>query len=113
MLPKKSGPLGLRKKVMHTKAGVGMSHHRNPMMAGREAVETALKNGGIEKPDFVFMFATVGYDQQALLKAVREASGRAPLCGCSGEGTMIRGEVDESNFSLGGHGHPIGCAAFR
>ena len=85
---------------MYTKAGVGMSHHRNPMMAGREAIEMALKDGGIEKPDFVFMFATVGYNQQALLKSVRDASGGAPLCGCSGEGTMIRGEVDESNFSL-------------
>lgn len=85
---------------MFTKAGVGMSHHRNPVMAGREAVEMALKSGGIEKPDFVFMFATVGYNQQALLKSVRDASGEAPLSGCSGEGTMIRGEVDESNFSL-------------
>ena len=46
------------------------------------------------------MFATVGYHQQALLKAVREATGGAPLCGCSGEGTIIRGEVDESNFSV-------------
>jgi len=85
---------------MYTKAGVGMSHHRNPIMAGREAVETALKTGGIQKPDFVFMFASVGYNQQALVKAVREASGGAPLCGCSGEGTIIRGETDESNFSL-------------
>ena len=85
---------------MSTKAGVGMSHHRNPMMAGREAVEMALKNGGIEKPDFVFMFATVGYNQPALVKSVRGATGGAPLCGCSAEGTMIRGEVDESNFSL-------------
>ena len=76
---------------MYTKAGVGMSHHRNPMMAGREAVEMALKDGGIEKPDFIFMFATVGYNQQALLKSVREASDRAPLCRCSGEGTMMRG----------------------
>ena len=67
---------------MYTKAGVGMSHHRNPAMAGREAVETALKTGGIQKPDFVFMFASAGYNQQALLKAVREATGGAPLCGC-------------------------------
>ena len=87
-------------KIMVTKAGVGMSHHRNPVMAGREAVDAALKSGGIEEPDFVFMFATVGYNQRALVKAVREASGGAPLCGCSGEGTIMRGEVDESNFSL-------------
>ncbi len=85
---------------MGIKAGVGMSQHRNPVMAGREAVEAALKSGGIERPDFVFMFATVGYNQQALLKSVREASGGAPLCGCSGEGTLMRGAVDESNFSL-------------
>lgn len=85
---------------MDTKAGVGMSHHRNPLVAGREAVDAALKSGGMERADFVFMFATVGYNPQALLKAVREASGGAPLCGCSGEGTIIRGEIDESNFSL-------------
>jgi len=85
---------------MYTKAGVGMSRHRNPLVAGREAVDTALKSGGIEKADFVFMFASVGYNQQALVKAVREATGGASLCGCSGEGTIIRGETDESNFSL-------------
>ena len=78
---------------MSTEVGSGMSHHRNPMEAGREAVEAALKDGGIEKPDFVFMFATVGYNQQALLTAVREATGGAPLCGYSGEGTIIRGEI--------------------
>ena len=85
---------------MSTKVGVGMSHHRNPIVAGREAVETALKSGGVENPDFVFMFATVGYNQQALVKAVREASGGVPLCGCSAEGTISRGKVDESNFSV-------------
>jgi len=85
---------------MYTKAGVGMSHHRNPVMAGREAVETAMKTGDIQKPDFVFMFASVGYNQQALVKSVRESSGNAPLCGCSGEGTISRGEIDESNFSV-------------
>lgn len=85
---------------MGTKIGVGMSQHRNPIVAGREAVETALKSGGVENPDFVFMFATVGYNQQALVKAVREASGGVPLCGCSAEGTISRGKVDESNFSV-------------
>jgi len=85
---------------MATKAGVGMSHHRNPQMAGREAVEKALKNGGIDKPDFVLMFATVGYNQQALVKAVREAAGGAPLCGCSGEGVIAENQADESNFSV-------------
>jgi hypothetical protein len=48
---------------MTTKAAVGTSYHHNPNVAGREAAEQALRNAGLEKPDFVFMFATVGYDQ--------------------------------------------------
>ena len=85
---------------MATTAGVGMSRHHSPSIAGHEAAEQALKKAGLEKPDFVFMFATVGYDQRSLLQAVREATGGAPLCGCSGEGTISGDDADESNFSV-------------
>jgi hypothetical protein len=85
---------------MGTQAGVGISHHRNPRVAGREAAQAALATAGITQPDFVFMFGSVGYDQEALLAAVREATGRAPLAGCSGEGIIGQGECDESNFSV-------------
>jgi hypothetical protein len=70
---------------MGIKAGVGMSHHRNLRVAGQEAAEKALEAAGLKQPDFVFMFASVGYDQRALLDAVRKATGGAPLCGSSGE----------------------------
>ena len=86
---------------MTIQAGVGMSHHRNPKLAGQEAARQALAAAGVEKPDFVFTFATVGYDQTALVKAIREATGGAPLCGCSGEGVIAGGEADESNFAVG------------
>jgi hypothetical protein len=85
---------------MSTKAGVGTSHHHDPIVAGREAGEQALKEASIAKADFVFMFATVGYDQHSLLRAVREATGGAPLSGCSAEGTINGDEADESNFSV-------------
>jgi hypothetical protein len=85
---------------MTIKAGVGTSHHHNPNVAGREAAEQALQKAGVEKPDFVFMFATVGYDQHSLLRAVREATGGASLSGCSAEGTINGDEADESNFSV-------------
>src|ERR687890_2047191 len=85
---------------MTTNAGVGMSHHHNPNVAGHEAAEQALKNASISKPGFVFMFATVGYDQHSLLQAVREATGGAPLSGCSAEGTISGDDADESNFSV-------------
>ncbi len=85
---------------MSTKAGVGLSHHRNPEVAGREAAETALRKAGIHRPDFVFTFASVGYDQKVLLGAVRDATHRAPLCGSSGEGIIAGTEADESNFAV-------------
>src|SRR5215210_6129531 len=85
---------------MTTKAGVGTSHHHNPNVAGREAAGQALQKAGIVKPDFVFMFASIGYDQHSLLRAVRETTGSAPLTGCSAEGTIDGDDADESNFSV-------------
>src|SRR5919199_6404174 len=85
---------------MTIRAGVGMSHHHNPTVAGREAAEHALEKAGVSKPDFVFMFATVGYDQRSIFRAVREATGGAPLSGCSAEGTISGDAADESNFSV-------------
>jgi hypothetical protein len=83
-----------------TKAGVGMSRHHNPNVAGREAAEQALQKAGVGKPDFVFMFASIGYDQHSLVRAVRETTGGAPLSGCSAEGTIDGDDADESNFSV-------------
>jgi hypothetical protein len=85
---------------MTTKAGVGTSRHHNPIVAGRAAAEQALEKADVSKPDFVFMFATVGYDQHSLLRAVREATGGAPLSGCSAEGTIEGDNADETSFSV-------------
>src|ERR671915_1373215 len=85
---------------MATTAGVGMSRHHNPNVAGREAAQQALKKAGVDRPDFVFMFGSIGYDQPSLLRAVREITGGAPLAGCSAEGTIDGDEADESNFSV-------------
>jgi hypothetical protein len=85
---------------MSINAGVGMSQHHNPNVAGREAAEQALQKVGVSKPDFVFMFASIGYDQPSLVRAVRETTGGAPLAGCSAEGTINGDDADESNFSV-------------
>jgi hypothetical protein len=77
-----------------------MSRHHNPNLAGREAAEQALQKAGVSMPDFVVMFGSIGYNQRTLLQAVREATGEAPLTGCSVEGTIDGDEADESNFSV-------------
>src|SRR5918997_1963761 len=85
---------------MVTKAGVGMSRHPNPNVACGEAAEQALEKAGVARPDFVFMFASIGYDQPSLLRAVRETTAGAPLSGCSVEGVIGGEDADESNFSV-------------
>jgi hypothetical protein len=85
---------------MAIKAGIGMSRHHNPNAAGREAAEQALEKAGVDRPDFVFLFGSIGYDQHSLVRAVREITGGAPLTGCSAEGTINGDDADESNFSV-------------
>jgi FIST N domain len=46
------------------------------------------------------MFASIGYDQHSLLRAVRETTEGAPLTGCSAEGTINGDDADESGFSV-------------
>jgi hypothetical protein len=85
---------------METAAGVGYSVNRNPAEAGKEAALKALERARIVKPDFVFVFATVGYNQKVLINAIREATSKAPLSGCSGEGIITQGIAEESNFGV-------------
>src|ERR671916_96212 len=85
---------------MTINAGVGMSRHHNPTVAGREAAEQALERAAVDKPDFVFMFASIGYEQHSLVQAVRETTRGAPLSGCSVEGVIGGEDADESNYSV-------------
>lgn len=85
---------------MGTAVGVGCSVKRNPQEAGKEAARKALQQRGLSRPDFVFVFATVGYDQQILIRAIREEMSGAPLSGCSGEGIITQGMAAETNFSV-------------
>ena len=85
---------------MGTLAGVGCSFNRNPHEAGKEAALKALEQKNIQDPDFVFVFATVGYDQQVLIRTIRETMSGASLSGCSGEGVITQGMVAETNFGV-------------
>lgn len=90
----------LERHGMSIKAGVGVSHHRNVVRAGQEAVQQALSRAQVDRPDFVLLFASLGYDQHLLVQTVRAATGHCPLAGCSGQGIIVQNEADESGFSV-------------
>ena len=61
---------------MTIQVGVGISQHRNPVQAGKDAARAALAQAGLDGCDFVYVFSTTGYDQNAVLRAVREVTGK-------------------------------------
>ena len=85
---------------MAFRAGVGVSSARNPAVAAREAVAAARERSGIDLPDLVILFSTVGYDQAAILSTVRAETGRAPLVGCSVEGIISAESSIEDGFAV-------------
>jgi hypothetical protein len=92
-----------QEKKMSTKAGAGRSNDKDSFQAGVLAAKAAMDQAGIEKCDFVFMFSTVGYNQDDLLKGVRSVTGNAPLSGCSGEGVITQsGPEGEVVFTSSG-----------
>lgn len=86
--------------MLGTQVGIGISHHRNPIIAAQEAVHQAKVNGALQQPDFVLLFSMVGYRQDLVLATVYEETSQAPLVGCSGAGIISTGIADESNFGL-------------
>jgi hypothetical protein len=86
-----------------TKIGVGESQEREPFQAGARAAQAALKSAGVTACHFALMFATVGYNQEKLLRGVRSVLGQARLSGCSGAGIITQtGPHGETAFSLSG-----------
>jgi hypothetical protein len=69
-----------------------------------------------ERLGAVLVYATVNYDQSALVRAIREVVGReVAVAGCSAQGVMGNGAVDEGGFAaaamgLGGDGLKVAAA---
>ncbi|CCQ72862.1 FIST signal transduction protein [Magnetospira sp. QH-2] len=86
---------------MGTHAGIGTSRHRYYKTAASEAVQQALTNASIDKPDVALVFASASHPQQDLIREIRSLLDQAPLIGCSGNGLIAPGMADEGNFFVG------------
>jgi hypothetical protein len=85
---------------MTTLAHVGRSVRTDARDAGREAASTALDGLPSRRADLCLIFATAGYDQEELLRAVADEVGAAALSGCSGEGVIALREVHECDHAV-------------
>ncbi len=69
-------------------AGVGLSKNKDSYQAGFDACTMAIKQAGGGAPDITFAFASAVFDQKELVRGIREASGNAPLVGCTDAGEI-------------------------
>lgn len=78
---------------MATRAGTGLSENPDAAEAGREATRLALENAGVDRADFVLVFATMPHRPRfaALLAEVQRAASTTVLSGCSGAGVIAAG----------------------
>lgn len=84
---------------MVTRVGIGRSRSRESRAAGLEIGKQAISSLEGRVPTVVLLFSTMGHDQPALVRAVREATHGAPLVGCSGEGTISRSGSEEHSHA--------------
>jgi hypothetical protein len=85
---------------MAINAGVGLSTNKDPHSAGFEAASIAAEKLGGKKPSFVIAFASVSFDQEALVGGIREATEGAPLVGCSTAGEITNDGPHEKSVGV-------------
>jgi hypothetical protein len=68
--------------------GVGSAKEHDAHQAGFVAGKSALERAGAEGPMQLLVFSSAIYDQEALVRGVRDAAGNAPLVGCSAAGIL-------------------------
>jgi len=75
---------------MSIHAGVGLSKEKDSYQAGYEACKLAMTNAGGGKPNFLYVFASVVFDQRELIRGIWEASEQTPLVGCTDAGEITQ-----------------------
>lgn len=81
--------------------GVGSSKQvQNSHAAGLEAAKLAIKNSGQDKVDLAVIVVSPQYDQEAMLKGVREGVGGAPVVGCTNAGAITSDGVEEQAVTV-------------
>ncbi|MBI2624179.1 FIST C-terminal domain-containing protein [Candidatus Parcubacteria bacterium] len=85
---------------MPIQAGVGLSRNANSFQAGYEAAKTAVEKAGGGKPDFMVAFSSVAFDQEELVRGIREATDQTPLIGCSDAGEITNAGPSQKSVGV-------------
>ena len=81
------------RKTSRVRFGVGTSTDERATVAGTEAATTAVIGLAGERADLVLCYASVRYDLPALLAAVNDVAGGAPVVGATSCGQLCGGSL--------------------
>jgi hypothetical protein len=79
---------------------IGSSNEVDGYEAAVAAATAAKDELGPEGADFIFVFSTIGYEQEDVLEGVREILGDRPMSGATFEGIIGRNIADESMYAV-------------
>jgi hypothetical protein len=79
---------------------IGCSNDVDGYEAAATAAATVKDELGPDGADFIFVFSTIGYEQEDVLDGVREILGDRPMAGATFEGIIGRGMADESMYAV-------------
>lgn len=85
---------------MATQIGIGKSILQDAFEAGKQAAQEALKTLKGKKPDIIFVFATIGYEQQDVLDGILEIVPNSKISGCTSTGVILQNYVNEEMYAL-------------
>jgi len=85
---------------MRMSIGIGNSSQVDGYEAALEAASTVQEQLGADAPDFVFIFSTIGYEQEDILEAVAEKFGDVSMSGATFEGIIGRDFADEGMYAV-------------
>ncbi len=85
---------------MDATIAIGNSKNVDGYEAATSAAISVRNELGPEGADFIFVFSTIGYEQEDVLDGVREILGDIPMCGATFEGIIGRDIADESMYAV-------------
>jgi len=85
---------------MELKTGIGNSTLTEAYDAAAAAAKEALTQLADEKPDFAFVFSTIGYEHEDVLDGVKSVLKDIPISGSTYEGIIGRQIVNESLYAV-------------
>lgn len=68
--------------------------------AGEMAARSVVAEFAGHRPDFLFLFTSVGHDIPEVMRGIQAICPEIPLCGCSGSGIISHEGCDEATHSL-------------